>query len=147
MNNKYLIIVILAFTLFFNASNKNENLLGTYKMTINNNFIRGYGDYLKIIKIDNTAVRGEVGIDWGIGPEARTPLAWEILYKKPFKTKQDGKNFKFDVLVGENTVHLRQYSFNLRFAKDGLIEGTVTIKNLKVKKESKNAVTAKKVQE
>ncbi len=101
---------------------------GSYVLRIEG--LSRYGtDFIRILDAGEREVAGEVGIDWGIGPQARAPQEWEKLYREPFKAKiiNEGRAFRFIVTIAGR----RRYDFTLFPARDRryrpVLVGTVTI--------------------
>lgn len=103
--------------LFFSAgfAGTETSFLGNYYLNVQG--LTRYGtDVLRIKFQNDRKIIGEVGIDWGIGPQARTPADHEKYYNLPFEAKvlYEGKAFHFTVTVAKRTV----YDFTLFFVYD-----------------------------
>lgn len=90
-----------------------------------------YGtDFIIITAVGTTGVSGEVGIDWGIGPQARTPQEWEKLYRMTFRAEKvhGGNAFRFTVEIAGRL----RYEFTLFPTRDRqnrmVLVGTMTLK-------------------
>lgn len=101
---------------------------GTYVLKMEG--LSRYGtDFLVVRAADGKGVTGEVGIDWGIGPQAREPQEWERLYREAYRATavSEGRAFTFAVTVAGR----RRYEFTLFPVRDRqwrpLLVGFVTI--------------------
>ncbi len=109
-----------------------DKLIGIFALVIENDSYHGYGNYLEITALGKDSIKGKIGIDWGLGPEGRAPLAWETMYESEFDAKLSGRTFSFDA---ETAVSFERfatvYGFTLTIAKkqNGYVfDGTVSIR-------------------
>lgn len=96
-------------------SQPDPSFAGAYRLRMEG-LTRFGTDTITLSDISLKGVAGEVGIDLGIGPEARTPLAWERFYTLPFKGRliAGGAGFTCSVAVaGRNA-----YEYTLFFMHD-----------------------------
>lgn len=110
------VLAVLAAVLLFAIApvfaGMDQTFKGHYYLNIQG--LSRYGtDILRIRFMSDGKVTGEVGLDWGIGPQARTPMEHEKYYNLPFEAKviHGGKAFRFQVTVNRKTV----YDFTLFF--------------------------------
>lgn len=106
MTGRVLVLFLFLFSLNQAFSLMDSTYLGVYRLNMEG--LSRYGtDSIELSKIDVHMVEGIAGIDWSIGAEARTPMAWEIFYKIPFKASliHDDNAFHFIINIARRSVY------------------------------------------
>lgn len=102
------IIILLFLFISFNPlfALMESSYLGFYHLKMEG-LSRFGSDSIELSKFGDQMVEGIVGIDWSIGPEARTPMEWEIFYKIPFQASliNDGNAFHFIITVARKSAY------------------------------------------
>lgn len=117
---KRTLLVLTAVVLFLSRplfAGSDQSFRGNYYLNMQG--LTRYGtDIIRIKTVSEKKVTGEVGIDWGIGPQARTPMAHEKYYNIPFEAKviHGGNSFQFLVTVNKTTVY--EFTFFFVYNRD-----------------------------
>jgi len=115
-------MVIVLMGLLAGAALADQPLKGAYVLQFGED-VGWHSNTLMISGTDNGVVRGTVGIDWNLGPEARAPKPDEKLHNLPFEGRWSKSGaIHFTVTVGGQT----SYAFEL-FPMHGRFEGFVGV--------------------
>lgn len=121
------LILAVVFVVTTTAASMADEWTGVYALQFSQD-AGWHHNALVVSKEEGGTVRGTVSIDWGIGPEARSPNADERVHEVPFVAKhvQGLGELRFKVTVGK--LHPTTYDFDLFpvVPSPGTLVGVVT---------------------